>query len=174
MISLFMLGACVQEDPIEDSLDEIAEEILEEAEELEEQADELAELPEQQAEDSEEEEDFSILGKRKMSLQWIEKTPAGTIEFVDKGGAIMVKGEQLSDAHAGDYLKIEGSLISANEKTIIMDATIKTKIYHINDGEECSREGRFKFIVAGKRKYWRLVQMDNPCDGVVDYVDIYL
>jgi hypothetical protein len=35
------------------------------------------------------------------------------------------------------------------------------------------RQGDFTFKVTGKRKYWRMQEMDNPCDEATDYVDIY-
>jgi len=46
-------------------------------------------------------------------------------------------------------------------------------IEYIAAGAECKREGRFTFKTKGGRKYWRLQEMDNPCDQATDYVDIY-
>jgi hypothetical protein len=40
-------------------------------------------------------------------------------------------------------------------------------------GPAFERTGEMTFRVTGKRKYWRLMEMDNPCEGVTDYVDIY-
>ena len=47
------------------------------------------------------------------------------------------------------------------------------KISHINGGKPCAREGAMTFKITGKRRYWRLQEMNNPCDGVTDYVDIF-
>jgi hypothetical protein len=35
------------------------------------------------------------------------------------------------------------------------------------------RSGTFHFKATGKRRYWRMQEMDNPCDSVTDYVDVY-
>ena len=50
---------------------------------------------------------------------------------------------------------------------------IVTQVSHINGGAPCTRDGEFTFRATGSRKYWRLQQMDNPCDSVTDYVDVY-
>lgn len=47
------------------------------------------------------------------------------------------------------------------------------QISHINGGEPCVREGEMTFAITRKRKYWRLQEMQNPCDTATDYVDIY-
>jgi hypothetical protein len=36
------------------------------------------------------------------------------------------------------------------------------------------REGRFTFRITGTRRYWRMKEMNNPCEDVADYVDVYL
>ena len=36
-------------------------------------------------------------------------------------------------------------------------------------GEPCERDGEFTFRITGTRKYWRMQQIDNPCDEVADY-----
>jgi hypothetical protein len=50
---------------------------------------------------------------------------------------------------------------------------VTTQISHINEGKPCERTGILNFRITGKRKYWRLQQIDNPCDQAADYVDIY-
>jgi len=47
-------------------------------------------------------------------------------------------------------------------------------VSHINGGEPCLREGEMTFAITGKRRFWRLQQMQNPCNEVVDYIDIFL
>ena len=37
-----------------------------------------------------------------------------------------------------------------------------------------TRDGAFTFLKKGKRKYWRMQSIDNPCDLAADYVDLYL
>jgi hypothetical protein len=34
------------------------------------------------------------------------------------------------------------------------------------------RDGSYEFRITGRRRYWRLQQMEQ-CDGLTDYVDIY-
>ena len=43
----------------------------------------------------------------------------------------------------------------------------------VNDGKPVKREGTYNFTVAGQRRYWRMQEMNNPKDGLCDYVDIY-
>ena len=56
---------------------------------------------------------------------------------------------------------------------IKFDGKVITQVTHINGGKPCERTSEMTFRITGKRKYWRLQQIDNPCDGVADYVDIY-
>ena len=39
-------------------------------------------------------------------------------------------------------------------------------------GRNCLRDGTYEFRITGRRRYWRLQQMEQ-CDGLTDYVDIY-
>ena len=48
-----------------------------------------------------------------------------------------------------------------------------TRVSHIAGGAECRRHGTFHFATKVGRKYWRMQEMDNPCDDATDYVDIY-
>ena len=58
-------------------------------------------------------------------------------------------------------------------KTFLVKGDMATRVSFIAGGMRCARTGEFVFEVKGNRKYWRLQQMDNPCDPVVDYVDVY-
>ena len=71
-------------------------------------------------------------------------------------------------------MKIDGTITSIDAKEFAFSGNITTQVSHINEGKPCVREGEFTFKITGKRRYWRLLQMDNPCDPVTDYVDIYL
>jgi hypothetical protein len=64
-------------------------------------------------------------------------------------------------------------ITSIDAKEFRFSGEIITQVSHINGGRPCSRDGEFTFKITGKRKYWRMQQMDNPCDPVTDYVDIY-
>lgn len=87
---------------------------------------------------------------------------------------LICRGEQISKENDTDFLKIDGIVEEIiNEKEFLFRGTIITKVNYINGGEECTREGSFRFKATGTRKYWRMRKMDNPCDGVTDYVDIF-
>lgn len=115
-----------------------------------------------------------LLGSHPLTLQWIGWDHPGTIDFYKELDLIICKGEQLSKENDTDFLKIDGIIEEiVNEKEFVFRGTIITKVNYINGGEECVREGSFRFKATGTRKYWRMREMDNPCEGVTDYVDIY-
>lgn len=118
--------------------------------------------------------DKLLLGYHNFSLQWISWDYFGKVEFTkgktDKN--YLVKGAQKSKEN-DDYIEIEGLITPKNEKHLIFNGVINYKVYHLNNGKPCKREGTFNFKVSGNRKYWRLQEMGNPCDNVTDYIDIY-
>ncbi|HEX8287445.1 MAG TPA: hypothetical protein VF556_05605 [Pyrinomonadaceae bacterium] len=113
-----------------------------------------------------------LLGKHKLSLQWISWDYFGAATVSNVNGVLRLKGEQKS-RDGKDYLKIDGVITSTAAKEFKFDGKIVTRISHIAEGVECERTGEMTFRITGKRKYWRLQEMDNPCDAVTDYVDIY-
>jgi len=113
-----------------------------------------------------------LLGKHKLSLQWISWDYFGTATITNRGGVYSIKGEQKGREN-DDSLTITGRITSIDAKEFKFDGTIVTQISHINGGKPCERKGEMIFRITGKRKYWRLMEMGNPCDGVTDYVDIY-
>ncbi|MBR5687135.1 MAG: hypothetical protein IKX36_04170 [Prevotella sp.] len=114
-----------------------------------------------------------VIGKHMLSLQWISWDYYGTCNITKQpDGTLRCKGEQLSREN-DDYLRIDGEISIVDAKHLVFTGTIATKIYHINNGQECLREGTFDFESTQNRKYWRLQQMENPCDMCADYVDIY-
>lgn len=113
-----------------------------------------------------------LLGKHKLALQWISWNYFGAATVTDKNGVLYLAGEQKQ--HGGtDYLKIDGAITSIDKNEFKFNGTIVMQISHINGGEPCKREGAMTFAVKGKRKYWRLQEMDNPCDEATDYVDVF-
>jgi hypothetical protein len=111
-----------------------------------------------------------LLGPHMLSLQWVSWDRFGRADVTERDGTLYLLGEQkLND----DYLTIDGRLVSVDAKEFVFEGKIVTRVSHINGGEPCVREGRFTFAITQKRKYWRLQQMDNPCDPVTDYVDVY-
>ncbi len=114
-----------------------------------------------------------IIGKHPMTLQWISWDYTGTVNIVKENNIISCVGVQNSRSDNKDYLKIEGTIEIINEKEFLLRGTVRTKIYHINNGNECLRKGTLRFKSTKGRQYWRMREMTNPCDGVTDYVDIY-
>lgn len=113
-----------------------------------------------------------LLGRHKLSLQWISWDYFGAATVTNSRGVYKIKGEQKGRGNA-DFVKIDGVIKSIDAKEFVFDGKIITQVSHNNGGEPCTREGEFIFKITGKRKYWRLQQMDNPCDPVTDYVDVY-
>lgn len=113
-----------------------------------------------------------LLGRHKLSLQWISWDYFGAANVTDKGGVLYLKGEQKSRKDS-DFVRINGKITEINAKDFKFDGTIITQISHINGGKPCERTGEMSFKITGSRKYWRLAEMDNPCEGVTDYVDIF-
>jgi hypothetical protein len=113
-----------------------------------------------------------LLGPHRLSLQWISWDYFGKAIVSEKDGVLNISGEQKGRG-TGDYLKIKGVITEVDTKEIKFKGTIETKVSHINEGNPCKREGEMTFRITQNRKYWRLKEMDNPCDGVTDYVDIY-
>jgi hypothetical protein len=113
-----------------------------------------------------------LLGKHMFSLQWISWDYFGSAMVTRKDGLYSIKGEQKGRGNS-DIVTLVGEIETIKPKEFKMNGTITTKISHINNGEPCVREGEFTFKITGSRKYWRLQEMDNPCDTAADYVDIF-
>lgn len=113
-----------------------------------------------------------LVGRHKLSLQWISWDYFGSANVTNSRGVYRIKGDQKGRGN-NDFVKIDGVIKSIDVKEFVFEGTIITQISHINGGQPCTRDGEFTFKITGKRKYWRLMQMDNPCDPVTDYVDVY-
>ncbi|MDQ3801486.1 MAG: hypothetical protein M3384_18850 [Acidobacteriota bacterium] len=113
-----------------------------------------------------------LLGRHKLALQWISWDYFGAANVTERGGVLYLKGNQRQRGGA-DYLTVDGRITSVEAKEFSFSGKIITRVSHINGGEPCVREGDFTFKITGKRKYWRLQQIDNPCEAVADYVDIF-
>jgi hypothetical protein len=114
-----------------------------------------------------------LLGNHKLSLQWIDFYKYfGVAKVTEKKGVLYLKGKQ-NQKDGEDFLTIDGKITKIEAKSFTFVGKIETSVSHINNGEVCTREGEMTFRITGKRKYWRLMQMDNPCSDVTDYVDIF-
>lgn len=115
-----------------------------------------------------------LLGRHRLSLQWVSWDYFGVATVTNRGGVYSIKGEQKGRGMSkGNSVTIDGVITSIDAKQFVFRGRIVTLVTHINEGKPCERDGEFTFKITGKRHYWRLQQMDNPCDPVTDYVDIY-
>ena len=115
-----------------------------------------------------------LLGTHRLSLQWISWDYFGTATVRNARGTYRMTGQQKGrGSSASDLLTVDGWIVSVDAKEFVFRGKIVTKISHINGGEPCVRDGEFIFRITGKRRYWRMQQIDNPCDQAADYVDIY-
>ncbi|MBP6749924.1 MAG: hypothetical protein KA144_09820 [Xanthomonadaceae bacterium] len=118
-----------------------------------------------------------LVGKHRLTLQWIgwsDLSVAGKLKIEERNGVLRAEGEQTGRGeNEGDLLRVSGKIVSASQDGFVFEGEIVTRVSHIAGGAECKREGRFAFKTKGGRKYWRLQEMDNPCDQATDYVDIY-
>ncbi|MCA1624602.1 MAG: hypothetical protein LC778_12545 [Acidobacteria bacterium] len=113
-----------------------------------------------------------LLGKHRLSLQWISWDYFGTATITDKKGVLYLKGEQKGRGN-DDFLTVDGIVTQIDEKEFKFSGKIVTKVSHLNNGEPCPRKGEMTFAITKNRRYWRLQDMRNPCDDVLDYVDIF-
>jgi hypothetical protein len=113
-----------------------------------------------------------LLGQHRFSLQWISWDYFGKANITESKGTLFIKGEQKGRGNT-DYLTLDGIITMVDAKEFAFKGTIVTQVSHINNGQPCKREGEMTFRITGNRKYWRLKEMDNPCEEVVDYVDVF-
>lgn len=115
-----------------------------------------------------------LLGKHAITLQWLGTgtlKDAGHAEVKNEGGNWHLAGRQ--ETKEG-HVSLDGVITAIDKTTFAFQGKIITNVTFINQGKDCLRDGSFTFARKGARKYWRLQQMDNPCDQATDYVDIYL
>ena len=118
-----------------------------------------------------------LVGDHLLTLQWLgwgDLSGAGKLVVEDAGDTLPMRGEQRGTGeNSEDYVRIDGRIVSASRDGFVFEGEILTRVHHIANGSECRRSGIFTFKTTGKRKYWRLQEMQNPCDSATDYVDVY-
>jgi hypothetical protein len=114
-----------------------------------------------------------LMGRHRLSLQWISWEKPGKAIVTKVGNNLILKGQQIGDN--GDYLRIDGRIIDAAKDQFTFEGTIETRVSFINEGQACVREGVQVFArTKPTRKYWRLQNMLNPCTNIeTDYVDLF-
>ena len=111
-----------------------------------------------------------LLGDHLLSLQWISWDHFGKATVTEAGGKLLLKGEQRKGE---DYLTIQGTITEVLPRGFRFHGTVTMRVSHINKGQPCVRDGDLAFMASGTRKFWRMREMNNPCDEAADYVDIY-
>ena len=113
-----------------------------------------------------------LVGRHRLALQWVSWDYFGSAAVTERQGILYLKGRQKSRKDS-DFVNVEGQIISVDKKEFRFVGKIVTQVSHIFGGKPCTRDGEMTFRITGKRRYWRLQEMDNPCEGVTDYVDLY-
>ena len=115
-----------------------------------------------------------LLGRHKLSLQWVSWNSFGVANVTNRRGVYLLKGEQRGRGRdAGNYVTVDGRVTTVSSDYFRFTGKIVTRVDHINGGKPCVRDGNYTFKITGKRRYWRLQEMDSPCDTATDYVDVY-
>jgi hypothetical protein len=115
-----------------------------------------------------------LLGKHKFQLHWIswgKWKDLGDLVVINRQGTFGFKARQ---AKGADYVEIEGTVLKVEAKEFTFQGRIVTRVSYKNEGKPCERNGEMTFKITGKRRYWRLQEMQSPCDVTTDYVDIFL
>ncbi|WP_241050356.1 hypothetical protein [Achromobacter xylosoxidans] len=109
-----------------------------------------------------------LLHNSGISVQWLWTDARGKLNAVDDNDVVRLEGghtnENGSVTIKGQVLSISADRFTFRGTILIVDAPDK--------GRRCERTGDYEFRATGKRKYWRLQQME-ACGGLTDYVDIY-
>src|SRR4051812_30816877 len=105
-----------------------------------------------------------------ITLQWISWDYRGRVRVSEAAGRIYLSGAQAARGGAGG-LTLDGDVGGIGSTGFTFRGRIA--ITDTPDpGRNCLRDGSFEFRITGRRRYWRLQQMEQ-CDGLTDYVDIY-
>ena len=111
-----------------------------------------------------------LLGKHLFSLHWISWEKFGTATITEDKGKLKITAEQKTDR---EYARLNGVIEPVNMKMFYFTGDIVTRVLYPSFPNDCKRTGTFLFEATGTRRYWRLQQMTNPCDGKTDYIDIF-
>ena len=105
-----------------------------------------------------------------ITLQWISWDYRGRVRVGETAGRVHLSGGQSARGGAG-RLTLEGDVVEIGSSSFTFRGRIA--IADTPDpGRDCVRDGTYEFRITGRRRYWRLQQMEQ-CDGLTDYVDIY-
>lgn len=109
-----------------------------------------------------------LLNNSGVSVQWLWSAERGHLNAKDVNDVVRIDGTQ---ANFEGTLKINGEIVSIDKDRFTFRGTILI-LDAPDKGRRCERTGDYEFRATGKRKYWRLQQMES-CDRLTDYVDIF-
>lgn len=109
-----------------------------------------------------------LLNNSGVTLQWLWSAKRGKMNAIDDNDVVRLEGTQAN--HEGT-LKVKGEVVSIGRDSFVLRGTILI-LDAPDKGRRCERTGDYEFKATGKRKYWRLQQMES-CDRLTDYVDIF-
>ncbi|OYT73896.1 MAG: hypothetical protein CFK52_00650 [Chloracidobacterium sp. CP2_5A] len=115
------------------------------------------------------------IGHHKFQLHWIswgEWKTLGDLTVTDRNGLLVVHGAY-RDPKTGDFIEIDGLVTRVEARAFDFEGKIITRASCINGGDPGARKGALTFAVTGKRRDWRLQQMQDPGDEATDYADIF-
>lgn len=112
-----------------------------------------------------------LRGNSGITLQWIGWEERGHLTVRDANGLIEILGSQAQRGGPG-RLEIDGIVTRIDRDRFDFLGRIEI-IDSPEAGRNCLREGPATFAITQNRRYWRLQEME-VCDGLTDYVDIYL
>jgi hypothetical protein len=111
-----------------------------------------------------------LRGNGGITLQWISWDYRGRVRVSEAAGRVHLSGAQRARSGTG-RLDLDGDVVEIGASSFTFRGHIG--ITDTPDpGRACMRDGDFEFRITGRRRYWRLQQMEQ-CDGLTDYVDIY-
>jgi hypothetical protein len=105
-----------------------------------------------------------------LTLQWIDWDRRGRLRVSETGRRIHLSGAQAARRGAG-RLTMDGDVVEIGPRGFTFQGRIAI-VDTPDPGRNCIRDGSYEFRITGRRRYWRLQQMEQ-CDGLTDYVDIY-
>ncbi|MBU1109041.1 MAG: hypothetical protein KKB51_20345 [Candidatus Riflebacteria bacterium] len=114
-----------------------------------------------------------LVGEHFLALQWISWDHFGKVTIAKNDTAAWKISGRQDSRENNDYLSIDGIVTEISTLSFGFSGKIVTKVSLINNGEPVTRSGNMTFRISGKRRYWRLKEMQNPEDNVVDYIDIF-
>jgi hypothetical protein len=122
-----------------------------------------------------------LVGEHGLTLQWIGWDVAdwGRATITERDGVLFLEGEQRGrrdeegNVMETDFLRVSGRIVARQPNGFTLEGEVVTRVHYIADGAECRRRGTFHFVARPGKRYWRMQERSNPCDRVVDYVDVY-